>query len=70
MNKTTKLHFDTFKGKYVTDNEKKCWRLRKQGDLLTVVKSSTLMKLFHSKLDKLKLRNTVHLSIHEVKAHF
>ena len=69
MNEKTKL-FDSFKGKYVTNNEKNRRRLKKQGDLFPMVKSSTFMTRFHSKLDKLKLGNTVHLSIHEIKAHF
>ena len=69
MNEKTKL-FDSFKGKYVTNNEKNQRRLEKQGDLLPIVKSSTNITRFHSKLDTLKLGNTVHLSIHEIKAHF
>ena len=68
--KLKKPHFDTLKGKYVSDNRKNRRRLEKQGDLSRVIKNSTFMNRFYMKLNELKNNNTIHLSIREIKNHF
>ena len=64
------VHFDSIKCKYVADNRKNRRRLEKQGDLLHLLKTSTFMKRFRSKLNKLKLGNIIHLSITEIKKQY